>query len=294
MNAYGDGKKVYPWTNVDNYYQYDCSKLDQWDIVFGQMDVMGIMLHVILTETENESYFEIKENGSAGGFAQSRKIYYREMVARFGYHMAISWNLGEENGWEDPSSSIYKKGNTTQQRKDFCDYLRRLAYYSDNICVHNGPSTDDGIFTPLLGHTSMSGPSIQWDEGVGIHAKVLQWRKASEQNGHPWVVCLDEPYTATLQSDDAYRKNEVGDTFMAGGAGCEFYKDADLALDDFSPYAEKFRSAKRAVDFFQNNTSLPRMRPADSTLLYVVYLRNGGRSLPEPWRGTGHLQSYLV
>ena len=290
MNSYGDGKKVYPWTGVDNYYQYDCSKLDQWDIVFGHMDVMGIMLHVILTETENESYFEIKENGSAGGFAQSRKIYYREMVARFGYHMAISWNLGEENGWDDPSSSIYKKGNTTQQRKDFSDYLRRLVFYQDHICVHNGPSTDDGIFTPLLGHASMSGPSIQWDAGIGIHAKVLRWRKASQQNGHPWVVCLDEPYTSTLQSDDAYRKNEVWGTFMAGGAGCEFYKDADLALDDFTPYAEKFRSARRAVDFFQNNTRLSRLRPADSlasgnsgaycladsTQLYVVYLRNGG------------------
>ena len=42
------------------------------------MDAMGMMLHIVLSETENESYFEIKELGSAGGFAPSRKIYYRE------------------------------------------------------------------------------------------------------------------------------------------------------------------------------------------------------------------------
>src|SRR6185295_5453945 len=29
MNAYGDGKKAYPWTGADSYTTYDCSKLDQ-------------------------------------------------------------------------------------------------------------------------------------------------------------------------------------------------------------------------------------------------------------------------
>ena len=33
MNAYGDGKKAWPWTGADNYTIYDCSKLDQWDVV---------------------------------------------------------------------------------------------------------------------------------------------------------------------------------------------------------------------------------------------------------------------
>ena len=93
MNSHGDGKKAWPWTGADNYYNYDCSKLDQWDVVFSHMDTMGMMLHVVLTETENESYFEIQEQGSAGGFAPSRKIYYREMIARFGYHLAITWNI---------------------------------------------------------------------------------------------------------------------------------------------------------------------------------------------------------
>jgi len=89
-NNYGDGKKAWPWTGADNYYNYDCSKLDQWDVVFSHMDQVGMMLHVVLTETENEVYFEVKELGSASGFAPSRKVYYREMVARFGYHLAIS------------------------------------------------------------------------------------------------------------------------------------------------------------------------------------------------------------
>ena len=150
MNNYGDGKKAWPWTGTDNYYNYDCSKLDQWDIVFSHMDKMGIMLHAVLTETENEVYFEVKELGTPSGFAPSRKIYYREMVARFGHHLAISWNLGEESGWNDATG--YAVGSTTQQRKDWADYIRQLTYYEDNITVHNGPSSDDSIYAPLLGY----------------------------------------------------------------------------------------------------------------------------------------------
>ena len=114
---YGDGKKAWPWTGADNYYNYDCSKLDQWDVVFSHMDAMGMMLHVVLTETENESYFEIKELGSAGGFAPSRKIYYRELIARFGYHLAITWNLGEENGMSDASAYGAREHHPAAKRR---------------------------------------------------------------------------------------------------------------------------------------------------------------------------------
>ena len=171
MNSYGDGKKAWPWTGADNYYNYDCSKLDQWDIVFSHMDKMGMMLHAVLTETENEVYFEVKELGTTNGFAASRKIYYRELVARFGYHLAITWNLGEECGWNDATG--YASGSTTQQRKDWASYLRQLTYYKDNISVHNGPSWDDHIYAPLLGDTNLTGAEIQWDQGTAVHPKVV-------------------------------------------------------------------------------------------------------------------------
>ncbi len=286
MNAYGDGKKAWPWTGVDNYTNYDCSKLDQWDVVFSHMDKMGMMLHVVLTETENESYFEIKELGVAGGFAPSRKIYYRELIARFGYHLAITWNIGEENGVDD--AATYGKGNTTQQRKDAADYLRQLAYYKDNITVHNGDSGNDGIYAPLLGYPSLTGPEIQWGQNSDEHGKVLYWRNASHANGHRWVVSLDEPWTSQTTIGE-FRVWDVWGSYMAGAAGCEFFQTGDATFDDFRSKEAFYTIVARAGGFIRDNVPYTAMDPADSLLsgatgyclatagqIYLVYLPAGG------------------
>ena len=287
MNNYGDGKKVWPWTGTDNYYNYDCSKLDQWDIVFSHMDKMGMMLHVILTETENEVYFEVKQLGTASGFASSRKIYYREMVARFGYHMAISWNLGEESGWNDATG--YAVGSTTQQRKDWAAYIRALTYYKDNITVHNGPSWDDSIYAPLLGNTNLTGVEIQWAQGTAVHQKVLEWWSKSHTNGHPWVVSLDEPWVSPTTILTDFRKLDVWGGYLAGAGGCEFFQDADGSIDDFRPYQSFFTTMVRAQKFIQDNVPYSSMEPKDSLLsgatgycfaktgqTYIAYLTDGG------------------
>jgi len=286
MNAYGDGKKAWPWTGADNYTTYDCSKLDQWDIVFSHMDAMGMMLHVVLTETENESYFEIKELGVAGGFAPSRKIYYREMIARFGYHLAITWNIGEENGVDD--ASTYGAGNTTQQRKDAADYLRQVAYYKDNITVHNGDSSNDGIYAPLLGYPSLTGPEIQWGQSAGEHAKVLYWRNASHANGHRWVVSLDEPWTSQTTMAE-FRPWDVWGSYMAGAGGCEFFQTGDATFDDFRTKETFYTTLALARRFLEDNVPFVTMDPADSLVsgatgyalakpgqTYLVYLPSGG------------------
>ncbi|MEZ5397230.1 MAG: hypothetical protein R2724_31245 [Bryobacterales bacterium] len=35
--------------------RYDVSKLDQWEVVFRHMDRLGLMLHVVTQETENDT-----------------------------------------------------------------------------------------------------------------------------------------------------------------------------------------------------------------------------------------------
>ncbi|KAA3662605.1 MAG: DUF5060 domain-containing protein, partial [Calditrichaeota bacterium] len=41
----GDDKNVFPWVSTNNFLTYDCSKLDQWDIVFSHAQKMGMHLH---------------------------------------------------------------------------------------------------------------------------------------------------------------------------------------------------------------------------------------------------------
>ena len=286
-NHEGDGKQAWPWISTSEPYRYDCSKLDQWDIVFTHFDKMGMMLHFVTTETENEAFFENMESGKAGGFSNCRKIYYRELVARFGYHMAVTWNIGEENGWAAGGSQ--GTANTDQQRKDFADRFRALAYYRDHISVHNGPSSDDHIFKTLLGYPSLTGPSIQWNYGKNIHAKVLEWRNKSHHSGHHWVCSIDEPYIGPEKGDvSQWRKGIVWGSIMAGGAGAELYIGAgiDVKAENFHNYQEYYRYAGIAADFIQAYVPVNQMEPDDNFIkngwclkkdnTYLLYLNNGG------------------
>jgi len=91
-NVNGDGKDVWPWIDHETTDRYDVSKLAQWERVFTHADELGMMLHFVLQETENETMLD---GGDAG---PTRKLYFRELVARFGHHRAVTWNMGEENG----------------------------------------------------------------------------------------------------------------------------------------------------------------------------------------------------
>jgi Domain of unknown function (DUF5060) len=192
MNIAGDGKDVWPYTSPDVRDRFDCSKLHQWEIVFSHMDRLGIQLHVILTETENESLFEVEEGGD---FADSRKLYYRELIARFAHHRAIEWNLGEENGGpDDPDLDAPHRGNTDAQRKAFAAYIRDLDPYDHPIVVHTFPGNKwfQKIYPPLLGDESFEGPSIQIGAGGAIHDVTKEWLRRSAEAGRPWFVCIDE------------------------------------------------------------------------------------------------------
>ena len=108
----GDGKDIWPWTAPDVRDRFDVSKLAQWEIVFSHMDRLGIQLHVVLQETEND-----RKLGGGPGLNPARKLYLRELIARFAHHHALIWNLGEENNTPDAD------------RKSIAGYIRSLDPY---------------------------------------------------------------------------------------------------------------------------------------------------------------------
>ncbi len=286
-NHEGDGGKAWPWINTKQLYRYDCSKLQQWDFVFKHFDTKGMMLHFVTTETENESLFENIEGSAPDGFSILRKIYYRELVARFGYHLAITWNVGEENGWNEGSG--HHRANTQKQRLLFAKRLKKLTYYNDHIVVHNGPSWDDAILYGLLGTQWYSGPSFQWGYNDNIHSKVNFWRYQSAQHGKKWVVSMDEAWVGPeTYSLDHWRKEIVWGTIMAGGAGTEFYVGAgkDVVLQDLKRYHDYYRYSGIAVKFMQKYIPMKTLYPNDNYIgngwtlknnsKVLLYLRNGG------------------
>ena len=284
-NINGDGRDVWPWTSPNERFRFDVSKLDQWNLVFDHMDQQGIMLHVLTQETENERLLD------GGALGRERRAYFRELVARFSHHHALTWNLGEEND-----------ENTDAQRKEFASYIRALDPYDHHIVIHTYPYQYDQVYNPLLGYPDFEGTSLQISDIEITHNETIKWRERSTQNGRPWIVSLDElgPWQTGVTEDgpgnnhDTVRKYALWANYMAGGAGVEWYfgyetGSHDLNAEDWRTRDNMWNFTRYALEFFHNYLPFDSMEPAgqltannndyvfaQSGVSYAVYLPNGG------------------
>jgi hypothetical protein len=277
----GDGKDVWPWTSPKEKYRFDCSKLNQWEIVFSHMDKLGLMLHIITQETENDQGLD------GGELGRQRKLYYRELIARFGHHLALVWNLGEENT------------NTTSQRKAFCRYIKDLDPYDHPVVMHTFPGKYEECYEPLLGYEYFDGSSLQTND---THKQTVKWIDRSASAGRQWFVSLDEigpAHTGVKPDKDNYWHDEVRNKhlwghLMAGGAGVEWYFGYKFAHNDLN--CEDWRSREHmweltgyALEFFHNYLPFTEMSHHDELTLakddycfakpgeiYAIYLPAGG------------------
>ena len=269
-NAGGDGDNVWPFVKRDEKMHYDCSKLDQWDIVFDHAQSKGLFLHFKTQETENDDNIIgkgkkgiVPEALDGGNLGRERKLYYRELIARFSYLLALNWNLGEENT------------QSVKQHKDMAAYFRDHDPYRQSIVLHTFPDQQEAVYTPLLGDNSaLTGVSLQ-NDWKKVHEKTLEWVKASDKAGRPWVVANDEQGSAGqgVPPDPGYkgydaqkigydlndiRKQTLWGNIMAGGAGVEYYfgyslPENDLLLEDFRSRNRSWDYCRNAIQFFQNN-----------------------------------------
>jgi hypothetical protein len=328
-NAGGDGDNVWPFVSRDDKFHYDVSKLDQWQIVFDHAQAKGLYLHVKLQEQENDD----NNRGTAGGggraggapttgpvvesldggdLGRERKLYVRELVARFGYALALNWNLGEENT------------QTSAQQRDMAGFITAIDPYDHLVVVHTFPNTSqDLVYPSLLGDLStLTGASLQSGWNL-THERTLKWIQASEQAGKAWVVANDEQAPANLgvppdpgfkgykgqdnqgnpvpYGIDDVRKMTLWGTLMAGGAGVEYYfgyqlVDNDLVAEDFRSRDRSWEYGRQAIQFFTtpaNRIPFWEMRNANALVgnpqnqntryalakpgeLYLVYVPTGG------------------
>ncbi|MCI0525547.1 MAG: DUF5060 domain-containing protein [Acidobacteria bacterium] len=283
MNVAGDGKDVWPWTNDQERFRFDCSKLDQWEIVFSHMDKLGLMLHVITQETENDQLLD------QGALGPERRLYYRELIARFAHHPALVWNLGEENT------------NTDEQRKAFSEYFHSLDPYDHPVVVHTYPRQYDRVYDPLLGFAHLEGPSLQMGDMRQTHFETIKWIDRSALGGRNWFVCLDEIGPAkdgalTDAEDPEHndvRRYALWGNLLAGGAGVEWYfgyqhPHNDLNCEDWRSRDRLWDQTRYALEFFRripftemrHNDGLTNSQDdycfANPGKVYAIYLPKGG------------------
>jgi len=285
MNIGGDDRNVFPYTNYNERLKMDVSRLDQWEIIFEHADELGLYLHFKTQETENDQLLD------GGELGVERKLYYRELIARFGHHLALNWNIGEENT------------NTDAQRKAFAQYFYDHDPYQHHIVIHTYPGQKNSVYTPLLGSASQyTGASLQTSNmNTSNHSDVVKWVNESASAGKKWVVAIDEPGNASdgLVPDavdpthDEPRKNALWGTLVGGGAGNEYYfgyqhAHSDLTCEDFRSRDDWWDVCRYALQFFENN-NIPfwEMQPNDDLTSsgwalakegesYVVFLPSGG------------------
>lgn len=268
MNVQGDGNDVWPWTNRNERYRFDCSKLDQWEILFEHMDELDIMLHIVTQETENELLLDI------GQLGVQRKLYYRELIARFAHHLKVTWNLGEENGpvhWSP-------KGQDDDDRRAMAKYIKENDTYKNFVALHTHsmPSEQDEVLDSLLEFEYLDGPSIQIHSPNLVHETTLKWIDKSVKTERAWVVNVDEIGPADIGAKpdaddpghDEVRGSVLWGNLMAGGAGVEWYfgykfAHMDLNLEDWRSRDELWDLTGNCLDFFHDYLPFTEMLSAD-------------------------------
>ena len=332
-NAGGDGDNVWPFIQRDDKLHYDCSKLDQWGTVFDHATAKGMYMHFKLQETENDDHNggggnnTVPESLDGGDLGPQRKLYCRELIARFGHNLALNWNLGEENT------------QSTQQQRAMIDYIAELDAYDHPIVIHTYPSQQDKVYRPLLGQKSkLTGVSLQNSHIKDTHAQTVHWVRESTDAGKPWVVAFDESGSAAhgqcpdlgylgfdgrdssgkmVYTEHDVRHHTLWGTLLGGGAGVEYYfgyrfAENDLLCEDWRSRDRSWDYCRFAIAFFQENQiAIERTRPADELIgnashhnskyclaepgqLYVIYLANGGTTPLDLSDATGqfHVSCY--
>ena len=297
FNILGDGDDVWPYTDRNERYRFDCSKLDQWDILFTHMMRKGVVAHMVLQETETEHVLD-------GGYLDvQRKVYLRELIARFAHHPGVIWNLGEEHGpvrW----MNYYQ---TSEDAMKMAAYIKKIDPYNNLVVIHTPPTSQkkDENLSPYLGNKNLDGISLQIGQFKDTKEEMLKWTGLSADSGQKWVLMLDEigpaymgvPPDSVGANHDDIRKHALWPAFLTGGTGVEWYfgyrfPHNDLNCEDFRMRENIWKLTNNALSFFRDNQIPISEMTYDEKLtdnpenlsvrlgneLFVIYLPNGARS----------------
>ncbi len=263
MNIGGDAKDTWPYvgpinrsgSSSNDNTRFDISKLAQWEIVFNHAQEKGLNLQVVLNEAEVANKQEL-DNATLG---VERKLFYREMIARFGHHNALQWNISEEY------NALLNLGENTVRQ--FADFITSIDPYHHPITVHNAGNNLANTWYKFLGEDRWSLTSIQQAgvvDGLGLVVEDMRTRSANA--GHPLVIMIDEPGSIDVDAGgaDNVRKRMTWDIYLSGGSVEWFTETMDQSLENFRQFEQVYRETWYARQFLEQNTRFWEMTPMDS------------------------------
>lgn len=278
-NIDGDRNDTWPWVGDTpaeakaNSDRFNNAKLQQWEDFFTYAESRGIVLHIILNDDSAWNDYD-------------HDLYFREMVARFGHHPGLIWNIGEE------ANEIY----SDQQQIAHAQHLRQLDPYDHPITVHRTapwPFLD----TPYFDLTSIQSGGGANDFSTtplpDYNRVVINHREESVRTCRALPVMIDETPRVTRvdgASQFKMRSQVLYPIFLGGGNYELHYRDAygqdgTVTIEQLAPMLEDMRRARQFVEDMPFNE----MSPCNGLIsgqgracfgkhgdVYAVYLPNGG------------------
>ena len=279
-NIDGDRNDTWPWLGdtpgeaKQNSNEFDVARLQLWEDFFTYAESKGVVLNIIL-------------NDDSAWNGYNHDLYFKEMVARFGHHPGLIWNLGEE------ANEIY----TDQEQINLAKKLRSLDSYGHPITVHRvdpwpflgDPNFDLTSLQPMNGALDFSTANIRDQNGV-----VITHREESAAACRPIAVMIDElPGVETVNDSTRYKMRSavLYPIFFGGGSFELHYRDAygpggNVTIQDLAPMLEDMTRARQFVE----NLPFNEMRPCNELLsnddqycfgkggdVYTIYLPQGGQ-----------------
>lgn len=278
MNLGGDGQDTTPFLGYQNTgfdkTHYDISRLHQWNMVLNHAQEKGIMLHLVLAETEvaNENWLD------GGTLGPERKLFFRELSARFGYVNGLKWNLSEENDYP------------VQTLREMASYLDAVDPYGHPTAVHTHPN-DLSLYQEIVGDPLFDSASVQYlaNSADNLAQTVRQMTASS---GRKWTVDMDENGTwfdGLTDSNAGQMRIEVLYDVLFSSGGIEWYcgyhdlpLGGDVRMEDFRTREEMWRYTRIAREFMEENLTVELMEPADNVVSGENGLLGGAEALLEP------------
>ncbi|MEN0019264.1 MAG: PA14 domain-containing protein [Planctomycetota bacterium] len=282
MNIGGDGQDSWPYADPppglpgtqpidgsgdpdNDNTRFDLSKLDQWQLFFSHVQAKGLQIHFVMAEAEGPNKRELDGYDASGNNIQpdlgpERRLFYREMIARFGHHNAIQWNISEEYNLSLNIGSA--------RVLDYARSLKALDPYGTPVTVHNAgnpANTNNGPWAPFIGQPDIDVTSLQDARRAdGWGQIVTDYRDASAAAGKPIPVMIDEPASPTrdVADFDDFRKRVIYDVLFAGGGGEWFINNLDQSLEDFREFEKIWTEAATAREFIEANLPPSGFEPA--------------------------------
>ena len=308
----GDGRDVWPWVTPADKVHFDVSKLAQWERVFAHMSARGLQLQVVFEEHENDK-IPVAGGGLGIGLTPERRLYYREMVARFAHHPAVMWVIGDESDYFDEVATME---SMAAEIRALDPYHHPIAFHSKHPCFGSGciepyPSVYEQ-YSPYFGFAGFEASAFQTAPG-GYNSSTASMRLA-QASSRRWAHCGDEQsLNATLPNLDQNRTKALWGNLMGGGAGVAWYPGNaaasqyppgvdlcdyfDLGEEDFGLLASYFEQTRIALELFRTQLPFTEMVPNNARASVVgasdyVFERAedaglGTKAVYAVYRGTG-------